>query len=295
MPIIHEFEYFKPDNVKDALKLLAKFKKPSILAGGTDLINNLKLEVDQPDAVVDIKGIKTLRSISFKKDVLTVGATVTFTDLIDSKLVRLKFPVIIETARTVGSVGVRNRATMVGNICSAVACADSSPLLLAYEAIVIVQSKSGKRKIPIEKWFKANKQTALKSGEMVLAVEIPLPANNHAGCFVKMGRYTGEDLAQASVVVLALPENKYRVTFGSVGPVPMRAGKIEKIINGKELTPELIAQAKKLIPTIIQPISDVRASKEYRLHMSLVMFERGLRAAAARLNGSGPRYGKNVI
>ena len=191
MPILQGFDYHKPISVSEALKFLSKYKNPAVLAGGTDLINNLKAEVDQPDAVVDIKGIETLQGIAFKKNILTIGAAVTFSELIDSKIINKRFSVIGEMAKTVGSAGVRNRATMVGNICSAVACADSSPLLIAYEATVVVQGKKGKRKIPIEKWFKGNKKTALKNNEMVIAVEIPLPAKKIGGCYVKIGRYSG--------------------------------------------------------------------------------------------------------
>jgi CO/xanthine dehydrogenase FAD-binding subunit len=295
MPILHDFEYFRPTEIKDVLKLLSKYKKPVLLAGGTDLVNNLKTEIDQPDAVIDIKRIKALRGISFKKNILTINAAVTFSELIDSKIIHSKFPVIAEMAKTVGSAGIRNRATLVGNICSAVACADSSPLLLAYQAQVVVQGKKGKRKIAIERWFKGNKKTDIKKSEMVLAVEIPLPAKKHAGCFVKLGRYLGEDLAQASVVLLALPGKQYRIVFGSVGPIPIRAKKIEELLNGHELSAELIAKSKTLIPAIISPITDIRASKEYRLHMCMVMFDRGLNTVVCRYNGSGPEYGYSLI
>ncbi|MGD0037759.1 MAG: xanthine dehydrogenase family protein subunit M [Bacteroidota bacterium] len=295
MPILHNFEYFKPASLNEALLLLSRYKRAYVLAGGTDLVNNLKSEIDQPDAVVDIKSIKTLHAITFKKNVLTIGACVTFSELIDSKIIQSKFPVIAEVAKTVGSVGIRNRATMVGNICSAVACADSSPMLLAFRANVLIQGKKGKRKVAIEKWFKGNKKTDLKIGELVTAIEIPFPAKNYAGCFVKLGRYSGEDLAQASVVVLAFPKNQFAVAFGSVGPIPIMATKIANALKGRELSQELIKQASALIPTMISPITDMRATKEYRMHMCQVIFERGLKAASDRLRGDGPAYGVSLI
>jgi carbon-monoxide dehydrogenase medium subunit len=295
MPILQEFDYFKPATISAAIKLLAQYKHALILAGGTDLINNLKSEVVQSDAIIDIKGIKILQGITFKNNVLTIGALATFTDLIESKIIQSKFPVIAEVAKTVGSPGIRNRATMVGNICSAVACADSGPVLAAYNANVIVQGKTGKRKIPAQEWFKGNKQTALKKNELVLAIAIPLPAKNHAGCFVKLGRYSGEDLAQASVLILALPGKQYRVAFGAVGPIPLRAKEIEILLNGFAPSQELIDKIKDLIPSIISPITDIRATKEYRLHMCRIMFERGLKAAVSRLNGTGPDYGCSLI
>jgi CO/xanthine dehydrogenase FAD-binding subunit len=295
MPILHEFEYCKPATVNEALKLLSQCKKPAVLAGGTDLVNNLKIEVERPDAVVDIKGIKELSEITYKNGVLTIGAAVTFTELMDSKIIRSRFPVIAEVAKTVGSVGIRNRATMVGNICSAVACADSGPLLIAYDARIFVRGAKGKRKVPVAKWFKGNKKTDIKKGELVTAIEIPLPARKHAGCYVKLGRYDGEDLSQAGVLILTLPGKHYRVAFGSVGPVPIRAAKLEALLDGRDLDDALIAKCQALIPGIVSPITDVRATKEYRLHMCQVMFERGIRAAVRRLSGNGPEYGTRLI
>jgi carbon-monoxide dehydrogenase medium subunit len=295
MPILHKFEYHKPATVRETIKLLAKYKRPAVLAGGTDLVNELKEEVAHPDAVIDIKGIGELRTISLRGGVLTVGAAVTFAELIESKTVQSKYPVIAEVAKTVGSTGVRNRATMAGNVCSAVACADSGPVIAAYEALVIVQGPKVKRRITAAKWFKGNRRTDLRKGELVTAIEFPLPAKKHAGCFVKLGRYAGEDLAQASVLVLAIPGNRYRVAFGSVAPVPVRATAIEALLSGKGLNDGLIRQAQELIPSIVSPITDIRASKEYRMHMCQVMFERGLRAAMERLEGGGPAYGTSLI
>jgi CO/xanthine dehydrogenase FAD-binding subunit len=295
MPILNEFEYSKPATIKEAVRLLSKYKKPAVLAGGTDLVNNLKVEVERPDAVVDIKGIKELSEIVFKDSVLTIGAAVTFSELIDSKIIQSRFPVIAEVAKTVGSVGIRNRATMVGNICSAVACADSGPLLMVYDAMVLTRGPKGRREVAAAKWFKDNKRTDIRKGELVTAIEIALPARQHAGCYVKLGRYHGEDLSQAGVLILALPGKRYRVAFGAVGPVPIRASKIEEFLEGRNLGDDLITKCQAMIPELISPITDIRASKEYRVHMCQVMFARGIRAAASRLTGDGPEYGVSLI
>lgn len=295
MPILHEFEYHKPATVKEALRLLASCKTPALLAGGTDLVNELKEDQAHPDAVIDLKGIRELRHLVFRGGVLTIGALTTFAELIESKTVQAKFPVIAEVARTVGSTGVRNRATMAGNICSAVPCADSGPLLAAYEAQVCVQGKNGGRKVTAARWFKGNRRTDLKKGELVAAIEFTPPAKRHGACFVKLGRYAGEDLAQASVLVLALPHHRYRVAFGSVAPVPVRATMIEALLSGKGISGGLVRQAQEMVPAVISPITDIRASQEYRLHMCQVMLERGLRAAVERLAGGGPAYGTNLV
>jgi carbon-monoxide dehydrogenase medium subunit len=180
---------------------------------------------------------------------------------------------------------------MAGNICSAVPSVDSGPALLVYEAEVSTKSADGGRAIPIDEWFVGPKQSALKTGEIVTGISVPLPEKTCAGCYVKLGRYAGEDLAQAGVGILALEGNEYRVAFCAVGPVPGRSGKIEALLNGNDLSDALIEEAKALIPEEISPITDIRSSKEYRTLMVKVMFERGIKAAVSRLTGNRPEDG----
>ncbi len=295
MAIIHQFEYVRPRSLKEALTLLSRHTKYTILSGGTDVVDLLKESILRPDVVVDIKGLGALKTISFVNNTLKISAGATFTDLIESEIVRKKFPVIRELATTVASVGIRNRATVVGNICSAVPCMDSGPLLSAYDAKIVTMSSKRKRTIPAGQFFVGNRKTTLAKGEIVTAVLLPLPKVKHAGCWVKLGRYTGEDLAQVSVLILALGDKSFRISFGAVAPVPVRARKIEKLLHGQIITPSLIEQAKKMVEEEIHPITDVRASKEYRMHMARIMFERGLDVAIRRLSGEGPEYGTRVI
>ena len=151
------------------------------------------------------------------------------------------------------------------------------------------------RNIPAADWFIAPRKTALPKGELVTGVSLPYPKAKHAGCWVKLGRYTGEDLAQVNLLILAMADGTFRISFGAVAPVPVRARKVEKLLNGQTITPSLIEKAEQLIEEEIKPITDVRATKEYRMHMAKVMFERGLNAAIRRLNGNGPAYGKSMI
>lgn len=295
MPLVHDFEYHKPATLAAAIKLLGKYKKPAILAGGTDLIAEIKEGMTAPDALIDIKGLADLKKIDFKNGKLTIGSLVTFSQIIESKVIMGKFPVFMEVARMVASVGIRNRATIVGNICSAVPCMDSGPILSAYDAVLNVKGAKGVRKVAIDKWFLGPRKTSLKKGEIVTGVTITLPDKKHAGCYVKLGRYSGEDLAQASVLILALPKDTYRIAFGSVGPTPIRARNLEKFLNGKKLDSAIISEAKQLILKTVFPITDIRATKEYRMHMCQVMFERGIKTASSRLAGNGPVYGHNQI
>ncbi|HON84173.1 MAG TPA: FAD binding domain-containing protein, partial [Caldisericia bacterium] len=200
-----------------------------------------------------------------------------------------------EAAKNVASTGIRNRATLAGNICSAVPSLDSGPALLVYEAEVILKSKDGERKVNINEFFLGPRKTVLKEDEFVYGVNVPLPQKKNGGSYVKLGRYNGEDLAQVGIGILVLEGNEYRIAHCAVGPVSARAKKIEQLLNGKPLNDSLIEEAKKLIEEEISPITDIRATKEYRIHMAKVMLERGLKAAVNRMNGKGPDYGEKLI
>ena len=309
MAIAHPFEYVKPGTLRAGIQTLARYgNRARVLAGGTDLIGLIADEMVKPEVVVDIKGIPGLDKIEFNREVrsrtgdaratvglLTIGALVTFSDLRDSAVIAKKFPVIREMTGWLASVGIRNRATMVGNLCSAVPCCDSGPILQVYDAAMLVAGPAGKRKVPLCDWFLGPRKTVLKRGEIATGVAVALPKKKHAACFVKLRRYEGEDLAQASVTVLVLAGNSYRISFGAVAPRPIRAEKIEALLEGNPLSDDLIRKAVRLVPEEIAPITDIRATKEYRAHMIGVMLERGLRAAVARLAGTGPEYGTSLI
>lgn len=296
MSIACEFDYRKPKTLSKAIKLLAKRgRQVRVLAGGTDLVGWLRDSLVAPDLLVDIKGFDELKGISLKNRALVIGALATFSEVLESDLVAEKFPLFQEMAGMVASNGVRNRATLVGNICSAVPCCDAGPVLQVYNAVVHARGPNGKRKIPIGQWFIGPRKTALRPGEIVTSVSVPFPAKKHAGCFVKLKRYRGEDLAQASVAVLVLSGREYRLAFGAVAPIAVRGPRTEALLKGQALSADLLEEAGKLAVEEVVPITDIRATKEYRALMVEVMVKRGLRTAAARLAGKGPAYGINVM
>ncbi|HAR41440.1 MAG TPA: FAD-binding protein, partial [Bdellovibrionales bacterium] len=277
MSITNDFEYVKPKSLAETLKILVKNKNAMVLAGATDLVGSLKERTVAPDLVIDIKGLKELKKIEKKGGAIHIGALVTFSELIESKLVGKRMPVLVEISKKVASVGIRNRATFIGNICSAVPCLDSGPVLVAMGGFVHVKSRLRTRKIPAEKWFIHARKTARKPGELVIGASIPLPREKNGACYIKLGRYQGEDLAQASVFVHLSLKNKiplYQIAFGSVAPVPRRAHRIEKALNGRKLNHELVTEARNLVASVVTPITDIRATREYRLLMCEVMLER---------------------
>ncbi len=275
MAILHDFEYEKPKNIEETLQLLSKYKeKAKILAGGTDLIVHLKEGFASPDFVIDVKDIEVLKELKISNNNIFIGAGVTFTELIESKEIEEQLPILYQASKKVASVGVRNRATLVGNICSAVPSLDSAPALLVYDAEISVISLEGERKIGIHDWFTGVKKTILKPDELVLGINIK--TTKHSGVYEKLGRYRGEDLAQAGIGIF-VGDNDLRFAYCAVGPIPKRMRKLEDFLNGKKITDEVIDEAAEIIPTEISPITDIRSSKEYRSHMMKVMFKRGLK------------------
>jgi CO/xanthine dehydrogenase FAD-binding subunit len=292
----HRFEYIRPNDLPEAVKILSLTgSRAQILAGGTDLIPWIGEELMAPEILVDIKGIEELAGIVEEDRHLRIGALVTFSELIDSQLIRRSCPVIFETALAVASPGIRNRATLAGNICSAVPSCDGGPALLVHQAEVLVHSATGERRVPMKEWFLGSRKTALQAEEMVTGVRLPVPENGGHGCYIKLGRYRGEDLAQAGVAILGLPEDRWRIAFGAVAPTPVRAPGIESLLSGRKLTGEVIAEARTLVSREIEPITDIRATRRYRLHMVQVMLERGLRAAQDRRESGQPPYGTRLI
>ena len=218
MTTTRSFTYVKPGSLPEALALLAEHgREAAVLAGGTDLVSWMRDALVAPELVVDLKGIPGLGGIALVDGTLRLGALATFSDVLRSPVVAAAFPVLAEMAGTVASVGIRNRATVVGNLCSAVPSNDAGPVLLAAGASLQAAGPNGERTIPLSDWFLGPRRTSLAEGELVTGITIPLPGP-HGGCYLKLGRYRGEDLAQASVAVLALPGRRYRIAFGAVAP-----------------------------------------------------------------------------
>lgn len=292
--IAKEFEYQRPATLAEATQILGAHPGSArVLAGGTDLVAWLRDGAVAPDLVVDIKAIPDLNDVRLEGATLHIGSLVTFSDLMRSPLIDERAPLFAEMAETVASAGIRNRATLVGNICSAVPSCDAGPVLLGYDTKIHLAGPAGTRSVDINDWFIGPRQSVLSNDEIVTHLTIEAPT--HGGVYVKLMRYAGEDLAQAAVAIVAYPNDEYRVAFGAVAPTPIRSTRIEQALRGKPLTEALVAEVVAMVPDEISPITDIRATAAYRTRMTEVMLERGLPAARDRLNGKGPAYGTRLI
>lgn len=273
-----KFNYFKPNSLKAASELLIQNgENACILNGGTDLIVRMREEITYPNAVIDIKGIKELHEIEYDEAKgLTIGACVTMNELDWNELVREKFKIVSDSAHTVGSSQVRNRATMAGNICNASPLADTATCLYALDAVVLIFESEGQREVSIHDFITSVRRTCLRHGEIVTAIRIPEYKEKVFTSYQKLARRKEVDLSTVCASVVRV-DGEIRIALGSVAPTPVRARKAEKFLKGKKLSNEVIHEACKIASTEVSPIDDVRASKEYRLEMVKVLIGRGLR------------------
>ena len=293
---MENFRYLKPADLDEALSLKKEFgSKARFLLGGTDLFIQMNKGILVPEVVIDLKGIEGLKGIEKKDGYVYIGARVSWTEIIESDSIREDYPALYEASELVASVGVRNTGTLVGNICNAVPSLEAGSPLLVYSAVVVVKSADGEREIPIEDFFTGVKKTALKDDEMVIGVKLPLKKEKTGDVYVKMGRYEGEDLAQAGVAVCTDGGNNYLIALNAVAPVPVRAKKAEEFLKGKKIDDAAAEKAAELALEDISPISDMRASREYRLHMCRVMVKRALKASVSRLETGEPALNTRLI
>lgn len=285
------FAYERPTRLADALAILAERGPDSRpLAGGTDLIIRLRDGTVRPSIVVDVKRIAELdASIVEDGDRLVIGARTTMTDLIADARIRSRFAALAEAAAVVGSVQIRNRATLAGNLCNASPAADTAPALLVYDATVVAEGAGGPRRIPIDSFFVRSGVTTLEPGELVTAIELPLPRRRNGSVHVRRTRRRGHDLASVTLACAIGPDGVTRLAYGSVGPRPVlavdpsgaladpsaSAGDRERVLD------QLLAAAEP------SPTS-MRASPEYRLAMLRVLGRRALETARARLEADAP-------
>ncbi len=293
---MENFRYLKPATIAEALSLKKEFgSKARFLLGGTDLFIQMDKGFIVPEAVIDLKGIDELKGIEKKDGYVCIGARVTWTEMIESALIKKEFPALWEASDIVASVGVRNTGTLAGNICNAVPSLEGGSPLLAYGAFVLVKSAEGEKEIPAANFFTGVKKTALADDEMVTGVKIPVKSGKFGEVYVKMGRYEGEDLAQAGVAVVVDDSGNYFIALNAVAPTPVRAAKAEAFLKGKKLDDSLAEKAAELALEDISPISDIRASREYRLHMCRVMVKRALKASVSRMETGKPALNTRLI
>ena len=280
------FAYKRPATVAEAVALLDRHgPEAHVLAGGTDLVIGLRDGSRAPGVVIDIKRIAELRpGIVEEGGRVTIGATTTMTELASSALIRRRFPALAEAAAVVGSVQIRNRATIAGNICNASPAADAAPPLLVYDATVVAAGLSGTRRIPIDEFFVESGVTTLARGELVTAIELPVPARRSGAVHVRRTRRRGHDLASVTLCCSVDDAGVTRLAYGSVGPRPVVCVDESGTLADPGAPTEARARILEGMFAGASPSKrSMRAGPEYRLAMLRVLGWRALQVAIERL------------
>jgi carbon-monoxide dehydrogenase medium subunit len=275
--MLSKFDYVKPKTLEDAFAFLEKYPGTRLLAGGTDLMIVLRRNMQLIDHIMDIKEIpETKRFEYIQGEGLYIGASVTANEVAESNVVGEKYLALKQAADSLASYQLRNRATLVGNICNASPGADLASPLLVYEAKVHIAGPNGKRTVDIEHFFTGVKRTVLQPDEIVLGVSLPDVQNNDMSVFLKQARLKGHDLGIAGISLRRSSNQEFYIAMTAVAPTPIRLTKLEAMMKDKPVTSQLAEWLSEEIRNHISPISDIRSTAEYRLHVSGVLAKKGL-------------------
>lgn len=285
-------EYYEPVSLEEAIKLLRKFKgEAKVLAGGTDLFISLRNNSTQLKYMINIKKIPELSGVSYDpKGGLVIGPLTTMNEVAEHEVIRREYSLLSQAAGKIGSYQVRNRATLGGNLCHAAPSAETAPPLLTLEVKLNLVGPVGERVVPIEKFFIGPGETILNNDEIIKAIVIPPLQERTAGCYVKHSYRKAMDIAVVGVAMLLTLDANYcknaRIGLGAVAPIPIRALQTEAYLKGKELTYEVLQQAGEIAAHEVNPISDIRGSREYRIEMIKVQIRRAAMTIIESLNNT---------
>ena len=272
------FEHYAPDSIEELLEMLKSKPNAKLIAGGTDLLLQMKQGTARPETVISLKNVEELRGFSVSKNGYRLGAGMTLRGITRSNELTQNFPGLVYAAGVVASEQIRTLATLGGNICNASPSADMVPPLIALDAVVQLVSNQGQRDLSLSEFFKGPGESILKSGEIMHSIFLPQPSGNMI--YSKHAPRKFMDLAVVGVAVRLAKKNgkinEARVALGAVGPVPFRAEKTEALLAGQTLTTELMLEAGEMAAGECVPIDDIRGSAWYRKRMVKVHVRRNL-------------------
>jgi carbon-monoxide dehydrogenase medium subunit len=283
---VQPFDYVRPSTLAEAVGLLAERGPDArVLAGGTDLLIRLRDGSLRPSVVVDVKRVPELApGIRVEGGSLVIGATTAMTEIAAHPVIRRDLAALAEAAAVVGSVQIRNRATLAGNLCNASPAADTAPALLVHGAVIVIAGPAGERRLALDDLFVRSGVTTLDRGELVTAVELPVPPTRLASAHQRRTRRRGHDLASVTLAVGVDARGSARVAFGSVGPRPiLRVDESGTLADAAASEAAVDDVLEGLLADASPSATSMRAGPAYRLAMLRVLARRARATVLERL------------
>lgn len=275
------FDYIRPVNMDNAVEALKKNDDAYLLAGGTDLLIGMKNNTVQPKCLIDLKSIPDIDSIEYQNG-FKLGPLTTIRDIEVSRLIRKKIPALSQAAGTLGSIQIRNRATIGGNLCHASPAADMATILLAMDCQVKIASYKSEKTIGLDQFYTGPNRTVIGRGEMLSEIIIPKDMERFKGVYLKYGPRKAMDIGIVNIALLLDADyerglcNRIMIALGAVAPTPIRAKGAEALLNGNRLKAGSIGKVAQAAADEARPISDFRASAGYRRDLVRSLVTKGI-------------------
>jgi len=288
---IQDFTYHKPETLQEACKLLEGKQNAAAIAGGTDILVEIKKGLRHNDNIVSLSGIKELKILEETNNPLVIGAAVTHNEIKNSKFIKEKFPALAEAASLIGTDQVRNTATVGGNLCTGASCCDMAPILIASNASVEIFSIKGKRIVALQDFFVFHKETSIGKGELMTKIIVPFLEPGTGVCFKKFGLRDASSISVASASAFVKVEDDVcvdsRIVVGAVAPIPKISEKASEILNGAKVTElsegsSVLKEAGKAAAADSLPLDDMRGTADFRRDIVNVLTQRAVIKAAGR-------------
>jgi len=294
-----DFNYHRPSTLKEALDLLASCANIAPLAGGTDLLVEIKKGFRKFDDLVSLNSIRSLKKISENNGSISIGAGATHSEIIESEIIKKFLPALASTCGTIGSSQIRNTGTIGGNLCTCASCADTAPILLTFDAEVEITSNKGRRIILLEEFLKGHHINDLKKDELLTRIVVPKPSKNLSAYFEKFGLRNSAAISVVSIAISVLhKDNKIinnSVVIGASAPTPIKCPRSMNLLMGQDIrelnkmneNDKFLLEFGELVTKEIFPIDDIRGSGNYRRDIVKTISIRALLNVISQFESNG--------
>ncbi len=294
---MHAFDFAAPTSLDEALTMLAESAiEARPMAGGTDLIDQMRTGTRTPGCVVDVKQIRELTSIRWEPDGLHLGAAASCRSIASDTRIAEQLTALVDSCHIIGGIQIQSRASFGGNLCNAGPAADSTPSMIALRGECLIAHRDGTRKVKVEDFCLAPGKNALKPGELLVEIHFPAPPLNFGSHYRRFIPRNEMDIAVVGVgAAVQLDESRkhfasVRIALAAVAPTPLYVKEISGALAGKEVSDSVIQQVAEEVAGIVEPLSDMRGTDEFRRHAAGVLTKRVIEAAVQRARGEQVHY-----